>query len=132
MRFKSWHGSCWNTHTHARTHLCIDGYVCIDKLLSVSAVWLLVKIHLIIEHYRTEGIMIAALACNRNRSGQSRAKEREERGSRVRYITCALPIDSRDRPKFSAFLHKNKAEISKRKIICTYTHIQVTVIILSA
>jgi len=51
--------------------------------------------------------MIAALARNRNRA-PAESEKNEKREARVSDITCVLPIDSRDRQKFSEFLYNEK------------------------
>lgn len=63
-------------------------YIYVQARLLYSAAQLLVKIHLITEHYRAEGVMIAALARNRNRSGR---REREEFCERLTCINCLYP-----------------------------------------
>jgi len=58
-------------------------YIYVQARLLYPAARLLVKIHLITEHYRAEGVMIAALARNRNRSVRREREELGANGSRV-------------------------------------------------
>lgn len=68
--------NCGGSYVGTYTYMYRPGFF-------APAVRLLVKIHLITEHYRAEGVMIVALARNRNRFG----REREEL-ARSERLTC--------------------------------------------
>ena len=71
---QKWHFNYTYVYIHLRD--CKRGHanVLVVYLASREPLPLLVKIHLITEHYRTEGVMIATLARNRNCSARTNEK----------------------------------------------------------